>query len=105
VAKNTEQNGSGTAARAVHESVKKLRNQSGVAMNDPCQRTLSQFPRFNLQIPTAIPIHLRRAVLGSDGEQTAQACANACFRQPCKSGQWQRSMNAANNMEPSSGSE
>jgi hypothetical protein len=32
VAKNTEQNGSGTAARAVHESVKKLRNQSDVAV-------------------------------------------------------------------------
>ena len=32
VAKNAEQNGSGTAARAVHESVKKLRNQSDVAV-------------------------------------------------------------------------
>ncbi len=32
VAKNAEQNGSGTAARAIHESVKKLRNQSDVAV-------------------------------------------------------------------------
>ena len=32
VAKNAEQNGSGTAARAVHESVKKLRNQSDIAV-------------------------------------------------------------------------
>jgi len=32
VAKTAEQNGSGTAARAVHESVKKLRNQSDVAV-------------------------------------------------------------------------
>ena len=32
VAKNAEQNGSGTAARAVHDSVKKLRNQSDVAV-------------------------------------------------------------------------
>jgi hypothetical protein len=32
VAKTTEQNGSGTAARAVHESVKKLRNQSDIAV-------------------------------------------------------------------------
>jgi hypothetical protein len=32
VAKNAEQNGSGTAARAVHESVKKLRYQSDIAV-------------------------------------------------------------------------
>ncbi len=32
VAKSAEQNGSGTAARAVHESVKKLRNQSDIAV-------------------------------------------------------------------------
>jgi len=32
VAKTAEQNGSGTAARAVHESVKKLRNQSDIAV-------------------------------------------------------------------------
>jgi hypothetical protein len=32
IAKTAEQNGSGTAARAIHESVKKLRNQSDVAV-------------------------------------------------------------------------
>jgi hypothetical protein len=32
VAKNTEQNGSGTAARSIHESVKRLRDQSDVAV-------------------------------------------------------------------------
>jgi hypothetical protein len=44
VAMNAEQNGSGTAARAVHEPVKKLGNQSGVAVRTLCQRKLSQFP-------------------------------------------------------------
>ena len=32
VGKNAEQNGSGTASRAIHESVKKLRNQSDIAV-------------------------------------------------------------------------
>ena len=31
VAKSAEQSGSGAAARAIHESVKKLRNQSDIA--------------------------------------------------------------------------
>jgi len=32
VAKNAEQNGSGAAARSIHDSVKKLRNQSDIAV-------------------------------------------------------------------------